>query len=31
MDIEYTTTIKIEDLKVLYRAYLTEYYGGLEV
>ena len=31
MDIKYTITISKEDLEALYRAYLTEYYGGLEV
>lgn len=31
MDIEYTITIKKEDLQALYRAYLIEYYGGLQV
>lgn len=31
MNIEYTITISKEDLEALYRAYLTEYYGGLEV
>ena len=31
MDIEYTITIKRKDLQALYRAYLMEYYGGLQV
>lgn len=31
MDMEYTITIKKEDLQALYRAFLTEYYGGLQV
>ena len=31
MDKEYTITIKKEDLQALYRAYLIEYYGGLQV
>jgi hypothetical protein len=31
MDKEITITIKREDLQALYRAYLMECYGGLEV
>ena len=31
MDKEITITIKKEDLQALYRAYLIEYYGGLQV
>ena len=31
MDMEYTITIKKEDLQALYRAFLTEYYCGLQV
>ena len=31
MDMEYTITIKKEDLQALYRAYLMEYFGGLQV
>ena len=31
MDMEITITIKKEDLQALYRAFLTEYYGGLQV
>ena len=31
MDKEITITIKKEDLQALYRAYLIEYYGSLQV
>lgn len=31
MDIEYTITIKKEDLQALYRAYLLEFHSGLQV
>ena len=31
MDMEYTITIRKEDLQALYKAFLTEYYCGLQV